>query len=52
MAPLPVIDAVVSHEICHLKHLNHGKRFQSMVRRICPDYDQLMTWLREHECDL
>jgi len=52
MAPPGVIDAVVAHEICHLRHLNHGRRFQRLVRLACPDHDACMAWLRDHEADL
>jgi hypothetical protein len=52
MAPPAVIDAVVAHEICHLRHMNHGRRFRRLVTLACPDHDEQMTWLREHEDEL
>jgi len=52
MAPPPVADAVVVHELCHLQHLNHGARFQRLVRQLCPDHDERMAWLRENEARL
>ena len=52
MAPPAVIDAVVAHEICHLRHMNHGRRFQRLVTLACPDHDEQMKWLREHEDEL
>lgn len=52
LAPPAVIDAVVCHELSHLRHLNHGPRFQALVRRICPDHDRLMAWLREHHDEM
>ncbi|MFO7654344.1 MAG: SprT family zinc-dependent metalloprotease [Candidatus Krumholzibacteriia bacterium] len=48
MAPPEVVDAVVAHEICHLRHLNHGPRFKRLVRLACPEHDACMAWLREH----
>ena len=48
MAPPAVIDAVVLHELCHLRHLNHGAGFQALLARLCPDHDERMAWLREH----
>ena len=52
MAPLPVIDAVIAHELCHLRHLNHSRRFYRLLRLACPDYRRQMDWLHEHEDDL
>ena len=36
--PLELIDYVVLHELCHLKHLNHGRRFYSLMDRHMPDW--------------
>ena len=52
MAPPDVIDAVVAHEICHLAHLNHSRRFYALLDKVCPGHRESMTWLREHEDDL
>ena len=32
------IDYVVLHEICHLKYMNHSKKFWAMVEKYMPDY--------------
>ena len=48
MAPQPVIDYVVVHELAHLKHRNHSRRFWSKVASILPDYRQREAWLEEH----
>ncbi|MFH1844861.1 MAG: SprT family zinc-dependent metalloprotease [bacterium] len=52
MAPPPVLDAVVAHELCHLRHLNHSPRFYRLFRLACPDYRRHAEWLRDHEDDL
>ncbi len=52
MAPPEAVDAVVAHEICHLAHLNHSRRFYSLLDRVCPDHRESMKWLSEHEDDL
>ncbi|HPF36125.1 MAG TPA: SprT family zinc-dependent metalloprotease, partial [Candidatus Krumholzibacteria bacterium] len=52
LAPPAVIDAVVCHELSHLRHMNHGPRFRALVRRLCPDHDRHMRWLRDHHDDL
>lgn len=46
MAPAEVIDAVIVHELGHLKEMNHSRRFWSFVRTFCPDYDRYKKWLK------
>lgn len=38
-APSHCIDYVVTHELCHLKHPNHGKAFYDLLRRVMPDWE-------------
>lgn len=48
LAPPEVIDAVVAHEICHLKEMNHSDRFYELVLGVCPDYRRHNQWLKEN----
>lgn len=48
MVPLDVIDYVVVHELCHLKHHNHSSRFWSLVKEIMPDFEEKRRWLKEN----
>jgi predicted metal-dependent hydrolase len=48
MAPPRVIDAVVAHEVCHLAHLDHGKRFWSLLDGACPWHREAQQWLTDH----
>lgn len=47
MAPDPVIDYIVVHELCHLIEHNHSPRFWALVGQFSPDYKALRIWLRE-----
>jgi predicted metal-dependent hydrolase len=40
MAPLPLVDYVVAHEVCHLKLKNHSPAFWRLLRRLMPDYER------------
>lgn len=48
LAPPAVLDYVVVHELCHLRHANHGRRFWELVSEICPQFDAHRAWLREN----
>lgn len=52
MAPAGVLDYVVIHELCHLREMNHSKRFWRFVSRWCPDHKVHRRWLRKHGRDL
>ena len=43
---LPVIDYVVTHELAHLREMNHGPAFWDVVRAALPDYEQARGALR------
>jgi predicted metal-dependent hydrolase len=45
MAPLPLIDYVVAHELCHLKHMNHSAAFWQCLEHLLPDYKALQIQL-------
>ena len=38
--PIPCIDYVLVHELCHLKHLHHGKEFWRHVTKCMPDWER------------
>ena len=48
MAPIEVIDYVVSHELAHLTEMNHSKDFWETVRKMYPMYREYRTWLKRH----
>ncbi|MGI6422468.1 MAG: M48 family metallopeptidase [Syntrophomonadaceae bacterium] len=48
MAPSPVLDYIVVHELCHLVHLNHSKDFWNLLASILPDYQERREWLKKN----
>ena len=48
MAPCPVIDYVVVHELTHMKEKNHSMRFWGLVAKTIPDYKKQRLWLKEN----
>jgi hypothetical protein len=48
MASPDVVDYVVVHELCHLRHPNHSKAFWSHVERILPGYKTQRAWLKHN----
>jgi len=41
------IEYVVLHEICHLKYMNHSKKFWEMVESYMPDYKEAEKELKK-----
>lgn len=48
MAPLPVIDYVILHELTHLRIPNHSKAFWEQIATEEPDYRSHINWLKAH----
>ena len=48
LTPTEVMDSVIVHELCHLKHMNHSKAFYNEVLRVCPDYKKHSRWLKQN----
>lgn len=45
--PMEIIEYVIIHELCHLKHLNHSKEFWALVEEHCPNYKETRIRLKE-----
>lgn len=48
MAPLPVLDYIVAHELAHLVEMNHSKKFWDLVEQIYPNYKVQKAWLKKN----
>lgn len=46
LAPAAIVDYVLAHELCHVRHLNHSARFWDLVGEIIPDYRDRRALLR------
>jgi predicted metal-dependent hydrolase len=47
-APTFVQDYLILHELCHLREMNHSRRFWREVQRVCPDFETAERWLKQH----
>lgn len=47
-SPIEVIDYVIVHELCHIRHKNHSKDFWNLVESILPNYKKNRQWLKEN----
>jgi len=47
LAPLEVIDYVVVHELAHIVHKNHSRKFWKLVSEIYPQFKLCRKWLRD-----
>ena len=48
LAPEPVLDYVVAHEVAHLVEMNHGTLFWQLVESLTPGSAAPRAWLRRH----
>ena len=47
MMPPEILDYVVAHEVSHMAEMNHSRRFWRVVARLCPNYAEHRTWLKQ-----
>jgi predicted metal-dependent hydrolase len=48
LAPEPILDYVVEHEVAHLEVLDHSPRFWRLLGSRCPEYREHERWLKRH----
>lgn len=51
-APPAVLEYVVVHELCHIRHRDHSARFWSLVAEHLPDFGAQRMWLKRHGAGL
>ncbi len=42
-----IMDSIIIHELSHLVHMNHGRRFYNLVEQYCPNHKKLNKKLKE-----
>lgn len=48
LAPEPILDYVVWHEVCHLEIMDHSPRFWALLGERWPAYREHKRWLQRH----
>jgi len=52
LAPPIIMEYVIIHELCHIRHKNHSRDFWQLVAEYMPDYLQHRQWLKQHGASL
>jgi predicted metal-dependent hydrolase len=48
MAPVPVLDYIITHEMVHLKHPSHSAEFWNELDKKMPNYREHENWLKQN----
>lgn len=48
MAPVPVLDYIITHEMVHLKYSNHSPEFWNELDKKMPNYREFENWLKQN----
>jgi len=51
-APYEAMDYVVSHEVAHLRHMDHSDRFWTLCRELSDDYFEGHYWMKTYGPEL
>lgn len=51
-APLPVLDQVIAHELCHVKEMNHSRAFYALLEQVYPGWQQARDTLNRISADI
>ena len=47
--PPELQDYVMLHELCHLRHMNHGPEFHALLESLCPGHREKQRRLKEYK---
>lgn len=47
-APPAVLEYVIVHELCHIRHRNHSEAYWMLVSELLPDWPRRRAWLKQH----
>jgi len=47
-----MIDYIIVHELSHLEHLNHSKKFYALVETYLPDYVQTQNEIKTRSLEM
>lgn len=48
MLPIDKVDAIIVHELCHMKYKYHNNDFYKLVEKYIPDYIEIDKWLKKN----
>ena len=48
MLPEFVVDAIIVHELCHMKYKYHNNDFYGLVEKFIPNYIEIDKWLKKN----
>lgn len=48
MLPEFVVDAIIVHELCHMKYKYHNADFYNLVEKYIPNYREIDNWLKKN----
>ena len=48
MLPEDKVDAVIVHELCHMKYKYHNEQFYNLVQSFIPNYNEIDKWLKRY----
>lgn len=48
MLPIDKVDAIIVHELCHMKYKYHDCDFYNLVRKYIPKYMEIDEWLKKN----
>ena len=48
MLPDDKVDAIIVHELCHMKYKYHDKQFYDLVATYIPNYKKIDKWLKQY----